>query len=125
MIAVKLDEDLPHDLIEPLRARSFDAVTVTMQSMTGTPDDQLLAAIQNEARWLFTADKGFSDIRQYVPGSHHGIVFFRADRESRTAYHHMMMSLLDTVDLSSLTEALIVVTMRGIRIVRPTPPVSP
>jgi hypothetical protein len=86
VIAAKLDEDLPADLAETLKAHEIDTVTVHEQGWAGTADELLFARIQPEGGWLFTADKGFSDIRRYPPGSHRGIVFFRAERESRAAY---------------------------------------
>jgi predicted nuclease of predicted toxin-antitoxin system len=125
VIAVKLDEDLPNDLIELLAARNMDVTSVRLQGWTGRPDHQLFADIQPERRWLFTADKGFADIRRYRPGSHHGIVFLRADRESRSAYMALTMLVVDTVDLSANAGALVVVTARGIRIVRDSPPANP
>ena len=118
MIAVKLDEDLPHELLDLLKARGIDSVNVYQQGWTGRPDDWILSKIQAESRWLFTADKGFADIRRYAPGTHGGIVCFRADRESRRAYLHLAAFLLDSLDLRLYSGALVIVSFRGVRIVR-------
>ncbi len=118
MIALKLDEDLPNDLLQLFQSRNLDVTSVRSQGWVGKPDHQLFNDIQPEGRWLLTADKGFSDIRRYAPGSHNGIVLFRPDRESRAAYIQLATYLLDTIDLSANAGALIVVNIRGIRIVR-------
>ncbi len=118
MTRVKVDEDLSEAVVEFLTRRGFDAVSVRAQGWSGWPDDRVLAGVQSEGRWLFTADKGFGDIRRYAPGSHHGIVFFRAERESRAAYLALAESLLASVDLALLGGALVVVSHRGTRVVR-------
>ncbi len=120
MIAIKLDEDLPNDLVEILAALKMDVTSVRLQGWTGRPDEQLFRDIQGEGRWLLTADKGFSDIRRYRPGTHCGIVLFRPDRESRRAYLSLATKLMETVDLAIHPGSLIVVTTRGIRIVHGT-----
>lgn len=118
MIAVKVDEDLPEDVVGLLAGRGVDAVSVRGQGWSGWADEHVLAGIQGEGRWLFTADKGFSDVRRYAPGTHQGIVFFRAERESRAAYVALTRILLDSVDLAAVPGALVVVSHRGTRIVR-------
>jgi len=118
VIAVKLDEDLPNDLVEVLRSGGMDVTSVRLQGWTGWKDEKLLPEIQQEGRWLFTADKGFSDIRRYPPGTHAGIVFFRADRESRAAYCELAKILMQQLDLTTTPGALVVVTPRSVRIVR-------
>lgn len=68
MISIKLDEDLPYELVGVMQAKGFDVSNVRLQGWTGRPDKALLAGIQAEGRWLLTADKGFSDIRRYTRG---------------------------------------------------------
>jgi len=38
--------------------------------MGGWKDEALWRAVQNERRFLVTADKGFADARNYPPGAH-------------------------------------------------------
>lgn len=118
MIRAKIDEDLPRDLVEILAGAGIDGLTVHQQGWAGRPDDILFQGIQPEGRWLFTADKGFGDIRRFPPGSHNGIVLFRAERESRANFIELTRRLLAQADLDQCPKALIVVTFRGIRILR-------
>ena len=66
-----------------------------------------------------TADKGFADIRKYEIGNHHGIILIRLDEENRRNYLNLVEIVLDSIDLESLSGAIIVVTPRGIRIRKP------
>jgi hypothetical protein len=46
--------------------------------------------IQSERRCLFTADKGFADVRLRQSGEHHGVVLFRLPYESRAGYMRLV-----------------------------------
>jgi predicted nuclease of predicted toxin-antitoxin system len=83
---IKVDEDLPGEIATLLRAGGHDALSVFEQHLTGTTDDKLWPLIQAESRILFTADKGFGDVRAHPPATHAGVVLFRLPRESRAAY---------------------------------------
>lgn len=64
----KIDENLPDEIAELLRSRGYDAVTVADHGWCGLPDDLLWSRLQQEDRWIVTADKEFADIRRYPPG---------------------------------------------------------
>ena len=55
---VKVDEDLPRQIAEMLRARGYDAATVLEQGWQGARDDVLWQRVQNEGRFLITATRG-------------------------------------------------------------------
>jgi predicted nuclease of predicted toxin-antitoxin system len=74
---IKVDEDLPHQIADLLIERGHDALTVVGQGWQGFSDEDLWPRIQNEQRWLITADKGFADLRQHPPGSHAGVILLR------------------------------------------------
>jgi predicted nuclease of predicted toxin-antitoxin system len=118
-VGVKVDEDLPREVADLFDGQGYDAVTVVMQGWQGLPDEKLWPRVQQEKRWLVTADKGFADLRSHPPGSHAGILLFRLDEESRRGYLELARVALERLDLSSLTGSLIVVTRRGIRIRKP------
>jgi predicted nuclease of predicted toxin-antitoxin system len=115
---VKVDEDLPGQIADLLAARGHDTATVAEQGWQGTPDNILWSSIQNERRWLITADKGFADLRRYPPGSHCGVILLRIPEESRRSYMKLAALTLDRVDLDSLGGAVVVATGRGVRIRR-------
>jgi predicted nuclease of predicted toxin-antitoxin system len=60
-VRVKVDEDLPRQVADLFVAQGHDAVTVVMQGWQGFPDEELWPRVQQENRWLITADKGFAN----------------------------------------------------------------
>jgi len=118
-IRVKVDEDLPRQVAELFSAWGHNAVTVVMQGWQGLADEALWPRVQQEERWLVTADKGFADLRVYPPGSHVGVLLFRLDEESRRGYLELTQTALDRLSFEELTGSIIVVPHRGIRIRKP------
>lgn len=117
---VKVDEDLPEAVADLFATAGYGAATVRQQGWNGLDDDVLWERIQAEGRWLVTADKGFGDVRMYVPGSYAGVIVLRAEIESRRRYMDLAQALIRSVRLEEVAGCLVVVTLRGIRIRRPS-----
>jgi predicted nuclease of predicted toxin-antitoxin system len=66
-VRVKLDEDLPAQMIERFTAHGMEATSVLSQGWQGMPDDELWSRVQAERCRLVTADRGFADPRRLVP----------------------------------------------------------
>jgi predicted nuclease of predicted toxin-antitoxin system len=115
---IKVDEDLPRQIAEMLNARGYDAATVSDQGWQGTPDDLLWQRVQDERRFLMTADKGFADLRRQVPGTHAGVILLRSQEESRRAYVDLAAMAIESLAFDDIAGAIVVVTSRGIRIRR-------
>jgi predicted nuclease of predicted toxin-antitoxin system len=115
---VKVDEDLPRQIVDLLTAQGHEAVTVVEQGWQGVSDDVLWPRVQNEGRWLITADKGFADLRRHPPGSHTGVILLRSQEESRRAYLELAAIALGGLRLDEIPGAVVVVTFRGLRIRR-------
>ena len=73
----KVDENLPLEVADLLRAAGHDAEGVHEEGLSGAPDQQVLAAAVSERRTLVTLDLGFADIRSYPPGQSLGIIVLR------------------------------------------------
>lgn len=56
---IKLDENLPAELIDTLRARGHDVDSVYSEGLTGSSDQIVFGAAISESRILFTQDLGF------------------------------------------------------------------
>ena len=117
---IKVDEDLPEDVARIFSEAGYIADTVVQQRWGGSKDEDLWERVQAEGRWLVTADKGFGDVRTYIPGTYVGIVLLRAEIESRRRYMELAEELVRSVRLEEVSGCLVVVTPRGIRIRRPT-----
>lgn len=115
-VRVKVDEDLPGDVAEILRAAGHNASSVMEQSMSGIADEKLWEVIVEEGCCLVTADKGFADIRKYSSGSHSGIVLFRLPRESRAGYIALARLFLERFELQRAIGRIVVATPAAIRV---------
>lgn len=74
---IKLDENLPHQLVQLLSDLGHDVDTVRDESIAGRDDDAVWAATQTAGRFLVTQDLDLSDARKYAPGTHHGLLLVR------------------------------------------------
>jgi len=81
--AAKLDENVPTEAAELLRAAGGSCDTVHDEGLAGAEDPKIAEACQVEARVLFTLDLDFADIRAYPPKEYVGIVVFRPGEPSR------------------------------------------
>jgi predicted nuclease of predicted toxin-antitoxin system len=112
----KVDENLPAEIAELLNSRGHDAVTVADQGWSGLPDNLLGRRIQQEDRWIVTADKGFGDVRHHPPGSHAGVLLLRSAEEGLDDYLRLATEAVGRVDFDDAAGAVVVVTNRGVRI---------
>lgn len=117
---IKVDEDLPRAVAERLRARGHEASTVLEQEMGGWKDEALWVAVQEKKQLLITADKGFGDIRQHPPGTHHGVVLLRPDEDGIRPVLELVERLLEDRPLEAFGRTVTVVAPGGIRVRRST-----
>jgi predicted nuclease of predicted toxin-antitoxin system len=117
-VIIKVDEDLPNLAVEALIEHGYPAKGVYEQGMSGWKDHQLWQAIQDEGRYLVTADKGFADIRNYPPGLHGGVMLLRPDQDGIRPMLQLLDAVLEQYDLNMLVGAITVVTPRGVRVRR-------
>ena len=74
---IKLDENLPIELVQVLGRLAHDADTVQQEELAGCDDERLWPAVLGTGRFFVTQDLGFSDVRRFVPGSHPGLMVVR------------------------------------------------
>jgi predicted nuclease of predicted toxin-antitoxin system len=118
-LKIKIDEDLPKALAVLLREVGYEEVrTVHEQGMGGWKDPVLFQAIQEEGRFLITADKGFANLRIHPPGSHAGILLLRPDKDGIGPLLELCQQVLASTELSSLEGCLAVANPQGLRIRR-------
>ncbi len=63
----KVDENLPVEAADLLRADGHEADTVQEEGLAGAEDEALSERIRLEGRAIITLDLDFSDIRAYPP----------------------------------------------------------
>jgi len=86
----KLDESMPIEAADALRAAGWECDTVHEEGLGGAADSRIAEVCRAESRVLFTVDLDFADIRTYPPGDYIGLVVFRPAepgmRERRCAH---------------------------------------
>lgn len=82
---IKIDENLPLRLGTLLKGLGHDVHTLHDEPLLGRSDKEIWDATQRESRFLITQDLDSSDLRQFAPGSHHGILLIRFNRQIERA----------------------------------------
>jgi hypothetical protein len=115
-VKFKLDENLPVELLEDLRAAGHEADGLHDEGLIGAPDDAVLDLVRRERRVLLTLDKGIADVRAYPPKAHAGIVLFRPPAAGRGTTLLFVRRHLASILERELTGRLLVITEHGMRL---------
>lgn len=116
---IKLDENLPHALIDLLSTLGHEVDSVPQEGLTGQPDDIIWQKTQQEKRFLITQDLDFSDINRFSPGSHFGLLLVRLRSPGRLALKAKIQQIFTEEDVEEWRHCFVVVTDRKLRIRRP------
>lgn len=116
---VKLDENLPESLLVFLGSLGHEVDSVRMEGMGGKPDPSVWRAAQETQRCLITQDLDFSDIRQFAPGTHHGLLLLRLRLPGRLALARRLSNVFQSENVSSWTRCFVLITDWKIRVHRP------
>jgi hypothetical protein len=118
-VKLKLDENLPESLLPAMAALGHDADNVRQEDLTGRPDPDVWQAAQVAGRFLITQDLDFSDIRQYAPGTHHGLMLVRLRLPGRLALARRIIEAFDREQVASWQGCFVVLSDLKLRIHRP------
>jgi predicted nuclease of predicted toxin-antitoxin system len=112
---LKLDENIPAELLDDLREAGHEADSVREEGLAGAPDPVVLGQARAEERVLLTLDKGIGDLRAYPPSQFSGIVLLRPSSSGRIATLSFARKHVPLLLTQSLASRLVVVTDRGLR----------
>lgn len=87
-----IDADLPYALANDFQAAGHEAVHVQDVGLGTAPDELIASYARRDQRCLITGDFDFSDIRNYRPGEHHGIVVLTIPADVGRAYIHALVA---------------------------------
>src|SRR5271169_292693 len=116
---IKLDENLPLRLATLLKGLGHDVHTLHDELLVGCADREIWEATQKESRFLITQDLDFSDLRQFAPGSHHGILLVRLRSPSRRDLIERIEGLFQKGSVGEWAGCFVVATERKIRVLKP------
>jgi predicted nuclease of predicted toxin-antitoxin system len=121
-VLVKLDENLGQSHAELFRQAGYSADRVTDQGLSGAADPAVWQRVVAEGRFFVTLDLDFSDVRQFPPGSHPGLLLVRARSNSRDAVAEILQRVVQEYPLDTLQGCFVVADPNHTRIRRPPPP---
>lgn len=113
----KVDENLPSEVAEMLRAHGHDALTIFDQQMVGELDPKVADVCRTERRSLITLDLDFSDIRTYPPHFYLGIIVLRPRSQAKPIVLALVQHLIRFFDGNEKLEGnLWILQATGLRI---------
>ena len=116
---LKLDENLPESLVHELSVLGHDVDNVRMQDLVGQADSAVWHAAQTSGRFFITQDLHFSDIRQFVPGSHHGLMLVRLRVPGRMALRTRIREVFLAENVEPWAGCFVLLTANKLRVHRP------
>ena len=116
---IKLDENLPAVLVGELANLGHDVDSVPGEKLASRPDAEIWPAAQRTRRFLITQDLDFSDIRQFAPGTHCGLLLVRLAQPGRQALAQRVRTMFEKEDVETWRRCFVVATDRKIRVRRP------
>ncbi|MEE9211311.1 MAG: DUF5615 family PIN-like protein [Phycisphaeraceae bacterium] len=112
----KLDENIPVEIADDLRAAGHEVDTVPDQGLAGTEYPLLLERVAADRRVLLTMDKGIADVRVYPPDQYAGLVLFRPNATGRRGVMDFIRRYLPSLVEADVAGRLLIVSESGIRI---------
>jgi predicted nuclease of predicted toxin-antitoxin system len=114
-VKLKLDENLPTELVDDIQALGHEVDTVFDEGLHGAPDPRVLAGATEDSRILLTLDKGLANLIAYPVNTHAGIVLFRPESAGRGSVIQFIRERLPLLVTLSLTGKLTIVSPTKIR----------
>jgi predicted nuclease of predicted toxin-antitoxin system len=118
-VRIKLDENIPARLAQDLGELGHDVETVVGERLIGRDDSQVWQAAQQESRFFVTQDLDFSDLRQFTPGSHAGLLLVRLRDPGRLALAAAVREVFSSRAADDWQGCFLVITEKKLRILRP------
>ena len=116
---VKLDEHIPVRLVTELANLGHDVDTVASEGLQGRPDSDVWSAAKRDDRFLITQDLDFSDVSQFKPGTHAGLLLVRMREPGANALLSRIRAVAQQEGLDSFARCFVVLSDRKLRIRRP------
>ncbi len=117
---IKLDENLPLQIVSELEALGHDVRAAQEEGLSGCIDREIWEVAQREERFLITQDLDFSDARHFAPGTHHGILLVRLRSPRRLSLIERIEELFQNEDVIGWAGCFVVATERKVRVRRPS-----
>ena len=112
----KVDENLPVEVADLLRAAGHDALTVLDQKLGGHPDRTLGDTVRDEKRALITLDLDFADIRTFPPSEYSGLIVLRLAIQAKPRVLWLIERMIPLLNTEPLIGMLWMVDETALRV---------
>ena len=116
---IKLDENLPETLAGQLAELGHEVDNVRLEKISGRPDSTVWRAAQKSGRFFVTQDLDFSDVRQFAPGTHHGLMLVRLRVPGRLALADKISDTFAMPEAKTWTGCFVLLTDHKLRVHSP------
>ena len=113
---IKLDENLPEALVVQLAELGHEVDNVRLENLAGRPDPAVWRAAQAAGRFFVTQDLDFSDIRQFAPGTHHGLMLVRLREPGQLALAAKISEVFALPEAETWRGAFVLLTDNKLRV---------
>ncbi len=112
-----VDEDCPLSLETLLKDKGHDAIHVKTSGLSGTKDPEIFIFAQKEQRIIVSRDLGWSNIKNYPPNTHRGLIILRFPFEAiAIEIRQALEKFIDQVNLPEIIGATVIVDQNKFRI---------
>jgi predicted nuclease of predicted toxin-antitoxin system len=118
-VKLKLDENLPESLAAQLATLNHDVDNVMQEGLAGCDDADVWTAAQGAARFFITQDFDFSDVRNFQPGTHHGLLLVRLPFAGRSSLTRRIVEVFRSEEVESWKSCFVVLSGHKLRVLRP------
>ena len=112
----KIDESLHSDCARILLGANRDALTVYDQKINGASDTKLAQVCKREGQILISAYLDFSDVRNFPPQEHPGLIVIRSRNQSKHHQLELIKNIIPILDERAIHGYLWIVRGDKIRV---------
>jgi len=91
------DENVYSQMVKAIRSLSYDVLDIKEKEMYGTEDKDIIQIAKDSERILIALDKDFSNILNYPPSRHYGIIVLRLSRLTINGATRRLIEFLETL----------------------------
>jgi len=113
---IKLDENIPVRVASILANLGHDTDTVPTEGLGGRNDQDIWEVAQKMSRFFITQDLDFSNIKNFIPGTHQGLLILRLRDPGRNTLLQRIETIFKTEDVNGWEGCFVVATDRKIRV---------
>jgi len=111
-----LDENIPIEAAQGLNKLGHDVKTAIELNLKGKSDNLIFETVKKLNRVLITLDLDFSNILNYPPKSHPGIIIVRVNNPSRKKIVEALVQFIKNIKPEEILHSLVILEDREYRI---------